>query len=188
MASEFKSYAKKTAENILEMAKIVTEAKKLNEKQFKYFCNLIGFKPDSGTIRKFVQIGSKYEMLKNNASNLPSNWTTIYQLSRLSSGVLEDFISTGVVTANISGAAVGRLFNKNIEKQENTSNIAVYETVPNGTQLTGYSFSVTLHGAPTEDMKIRVKDALAMLKSFDLSPVLSPSLEGFMLETLPLVA
>lgn len=81
IANRFKSFQRKTAENILEMARVVIEAKQRPD--FSDFCILIGYSQFSSTIRKLEVIGQKYEFLISKANKLPPNWTTIYKVSQL---------------------------------------------------------------------------------------------------------
>lgn len=56
-AKQFKVQAKKTAEGILEMARVVFDAKQLGKADFEVFCSEVGYKSDSSTIRKLNSIG-----------------------------------------------------------------------------------------------------------------------------------
>jgi len=60
IAIRFKNYQRKTAENIIEMSRIVIEAKQRAD--FSDFCILIGQSQFSSTIRKLEVIGKKYEL------------------------------------------------------------------------------------------------------------------------------
>ncbi len=75
-ANQFKVQAKKTAEGVLEMARVVFEAKKLGATDFEVFCSEVGYKSDSSTIRKLKSIGEKYEFLLSRSKSLPTSWTT----------------------------------------------------------------------------------------------------------------
>ena len=56
-AKQFKVQAKKTAEGVLEMARVVFDARKLGTADFEVFCSEVGYKSDSSTIRKLKSIG-----------------------------------------------------------------------------------------------------------------------------------
>ncbi len=61
IAERFNSYKRKTAENIIEMGRVVVEAKKRTRSEFEDFCLLIGYDWASSTLRKLESIGNKYE-------------------------------------------------------------------------------------------------------------------------------
>lgn len=105
--NEFKGYARKTVEGTLEMSRIVIEARKLSgKKDFGEFCNLIGFEKRSSTIKKLQCIGKKYEFLKGVKYDLPSNWTTLYQVSRIDNEQILDLIQSKVIHPNMTGQEI----------------------------------------------------------------------------------
>lgn len=76
--SEFNQWSKKTAQMILEMGRVVYEAKKeLGSQDFLKFCNAINRKGEDATVRKYLAIGSKYAQFFQYANLLPNAWTSI---------------------------------------------------------------------------------------------------------------
>ena len=76
---EFKGYARKTAENVIEMGRVVFETKnqlKKDKVAYEEFCNRIGFNSKSKSVVKLGQIGKVYSLLKSHTECLPNNWTT----------------------------------------------------------------------------------------------------------------
>jgi hypothetical protein len=109
---EFKGYARKTAENILEMGRVVYETRrqlKANKEDFDIFCSKVGFKSTSSTIKKLAQIGKCYLMMKAQADHLPNSWTTLYEISKLAESELKNYISAGVIHQNVLGSVVKTL-------------------------------------------------------------------------------
>lgn len=105
--NEFRGYARKTVEGTLEMSRVVVEAKSLKGKKvFGEFCDLIGFDKRSSTIKKLNCIGKKYEFLKGVKDDLPSNWTTLYQVSRIDNEQIIDLIQSKVIHPNMTGKEI----------------------------------------------------------------------------------
>jgi len=83
LAERFRNFAAKTATGILEMGRVVFEAKKLKDYEFLKFCDLAGLRGRPSTVSKLETIGEKYEFLLAHSDKLPSNWTTVYQVANL---------------------------------------------------------------------------------------------------------
>jgi len=180
LIEEFKNHARKTAESILEMGKVVYEAKKLADYEFGYFCAKIGFERTSPTIRKFVQIGQKYELLISKSKSLPSNWTTIYDVALLGNELIEEYVNDGSINQATTGKEVKVLLGKEKNINEKTTNAKSEESfVQNGTQV-GYGFKVMLDGAPSKALVKKLTRIFAELKELQLEYELAPSLEEFM--------
>jgi hypothetical protein len=61
LVEKFNTFARKTAEGVLEMSKVICEAKKLKDSEFYKFCELVGMSGSSSTVQKLIKIGEKYE-------------------------------------------------------------------------------------------------------------------------------
>lgn len=110
-ATEFRGYARKTVEGSLEMGRIVYEAKTKLQGigEFESFCELIGHQKRSSTIKKLKTIGERYETLKPIADRLPSNWTTLYQISRLDPEVIVEEVDKGSINNSVTGKDIKAL-------------------------------------------------------------------------------
>lgn len=116
--NEFKGYARKTVEGTLEMSRVVVEARKLKGKSnFGEFCDLIGFDKRSSTIKKLQCIGKKYEFLSSVKDNLPSNWTTLYQISRIDNEQIQDLIQSKVIHPDMTGKEV-KNFHDGVDEEQ----------------------------------------------------------------------
>lgn len=88
-ASKFTIASNKCAENVLEMCKIVYEAKSdLGSGEFEFFCQQISLKSAGSAISKMKTIGEAYSKLAAYKNELPGAWTTLYLISRMTP---EDF-------------------------------------------------------------------------------------------------
>ena len=150
IADRFNSYQRKTAESIIEMGRIVIEAKSRSEFEFDDFCLLIGYEPSSSTIRKLATIGQKYEYLISRSDKLPPNWTVIYDIARLGEETIEGYINNNQISSKSSGSYIEKLLVKHNLKSPNSGGklkLSATQNVQNGTQEQLY-FSATL-GDPT---------------------------------------
>ncbi len=145
IADRFKSFQRKTTENILEMARVVIEAKQRPD--FTDFCILIGYSQFSSTIRKLEVIGQKYEFLISKTHRLPPSWTTIYKVSQLDEGLIEENIKKGYINPEVTGGLIDSLAKKLNLKPKNQ----IKPKVPNGT-FNDYSFTVTFSKEPKQTL------------------------------------
>jgi sucrose-6-phosphate hydrolase SacC (GH32 family) len=108
--SHFKQWSKMTAQAILEMCRVVYDAKKaLSKDDFITFVDEIGHTNAPATIRKFVRIGEKYELFYQYAELLPESWTSIYQITQLPADVFEILAASESNMKNMTGAQIKEL-------------------------------------------------------------------------------
>lgn len=94
--AEFKRGVEKTARATLEMGRVVYEASRmLDSYQFQHFCKEVGYSDNSSTIRKFIAIGKVYPRFIQYADQLPSAWTTIYQITQIPADEFENYLKHG---------------------------------------------------------------------------------------------
>lgn len=180
---EFKGYARKTAENVLEMGRVVFETKsQLKEDKVAYedFCSRIGFNPKSKSIVKLGQIGKVYSLLKSHTECLPNNWTTLYEIARLGEKKISEFIEQGLIHQNMLGFEVRSL--NGVQSQEKASkeegvSEEKTEKVPNGT-LQGFQFVCELENVDDVIQKTQLKMILKNLKDIKVKVKISPELKS----------
>lgn len=175
LATDFKNYFVKSADNILEMARVVTQASQdLKGQRYKDFCHLIGFETQSSTLKKLLKIGEKYDLLKKNINALPASWTTLYQISLISSDDIVKYVDSGIINPDlkakdlkVSSPAISAVKNKN---------------VPNGTvKKGGYEFKVVLSKEPSEQVTLKIQKILNECKRLESAEVeIGSSLEEFL--------
>jgi hypothetical protein len=190
LVEKFQSYARKTAESILEMAKVVIEAKKLDSEGFGSFCNEIGFNPKSSTIRKFIQIGDKYELLISRSNKLPTNWTTIYEISKLTSDQIIELIENGKINQVVLGSTIKQLNNTKTDKEEIRNEANVHEKkseVPNGTPQ-GLSFTAEIKEIGSLINQVKLKILISDLESLKIKVQMAPELKVLLEKSLSLAA
>ena len=155
---DFNHYAKKTAKAVLNMGVVVTQAKNnLSDESFNRFCHGIRFESKSSSIRKLIQIGQTAEHLFKHADNLPNSWTTIYELSKLSSDVLEELIDSGKVYSTISGKDAKQLVTRIEGSSETKSKKSAHVAeVPDD----GYVLMLRFTKTPTPQQVISLEKAL----------------------------
>lgn len=174
-ANQFKVQAKKTAEGVLEMARVVFDAKQLGTADFEVFCSEVGYQSNSSTIRKLKSIGEKYQFLLSRSKSLPANWTTLYQISRLTANLIDQKINEGIITPKLDGRGLAALLGLAVSKAT--------KVVPNGTGNT-MTFSVDLDLIPSPKLKVKLQLLLDELENTMKARVTkSTSLETFLGES-----
>lgn len=145
LSQEFLTHSAKSAATTLEMAKIVCRAKTLGGKGFEQFCALIGYKPESSSIRKLRCIGAKADVLERFLAILPSSWTTLYDLSQLAERDLEELLEGGRVKPSSTAAELSVLVGKPTSaKSAPDATNDDDRSVPNGTEENEVRFFVPL--------------------------------------------
>jgi len=186
--SEFKLYAKQSALGILEMGRVVYEAKvsMRNAQEFAAFCERVGYLPKSSSIKKLKRIGEKYAALKAQAQYLPNNWTTLYEISGLAEKTLNDLIDRGLIHQNVLGAEIKKLL---IEQQESRNEKGVSQTKTNEVlKGTVYGFACQLEDLSDLTMKAQLQMIIENLRRMKVRVVLSEELKSALKPMLAKVA
>lgn len=190
---EFKGYARKTAENILEMGRVVYETKdklKANKEDFEIFCSKVGFKSTSSSIKKLAQIGKGYLVMKSQADHLPNNWTTLYEISRIAESELKKYITEGVIHQNVLGSVVKTLNGSSKADEainESVSTETKTEAVLNGTP-DGYSFTCQLKDITDVGLKAQLQLIIRNLQELPVTVTITRDLESALNPTLSMAA
>lgn len=131
-AAHFNIYAAKTAQNTLEMCRVVYEAKsKLSKSDFDKFCFAIGRKEEEkdSTIRKYLAIGERYPEFIAYADRMPNSWTSIYLITTIPAEKLLNLINEAKSLKNLSAQQIKQLISDesvmNEKKKELIDNPAV---------------------------------------------------------------
>jgi hypothetical protein len=178
LVEKFNTFARKTAEGVLEMSKVICEAKKLKDSEFYKFCELVGMSGSSSTVQKLIKIGEKYEYFIGNAEKLPANWTTLYELSKLTSEKIEELIDRGVVCTSLIASDLNVALGKPVKKKGEGKKEATTSTIPNG-NLDGLGFRVLLNKSPDAATAQKIKSLISELKKFDLQLEVGSTLNAF---------
>lgn len=103
----FKRGVENTARATLEVCRVVYEASRvLDSYQFQNFCVEVGYRDSSSTIRKFIAIGKVYPRFIQYADQLPSAWTTIYQITQIPANSFERFLKEGKRLDSLRGKSL----------------------------------------------------------------------------------
>ena len=178
IADRFNSYQRKTAESIIEMGRIVIEAKSRSELEFDDFCSLIGYDPSSSTIRKLATIGQKYEYLISRSDKLPPNWTVIYDIARLGEETIEGYINKNQISSQSSGSFIEKLLVRHNLKTRNLgarSKLLANQNVQNRTQDQFY-FSAKLPDPTLTTNLLELERLLQEIVAMGFSLIVSDSL------------
>ncbi len=180
---EFRQYARKTAESVVEMGRIVYETKqqlKKDKAAYEDFCSRIGYQSKSKSIVKLGQIGKVYTILKNHVELLPNNWTTLYEIARMGEQKIADFIEQGLIRQNMLGSEIKLLVSgKAQEKESEERGVSgeKAEMVPNGT-LHGYQFVCELDDVNDVALKSQLKMILKNLSDMKVKVKISSELKS----------
>ena len=204
-ASEFHGFARKSVENFLEMGRCVFIAKSeandkafssFNQPDYKRFLQLIGYKPDSSALKKLNVIGKKYSELKDNTANLPDNWTTVYEIARLSTDEFTRYINEGVINKNVSGSEIKLINGSKKVNQDKYDGGAEHteegvikeerEVVPNETG--GYTITLDVHSVTNVALKAKLNSIIDTLRELKVVLVISPDLESLLQPSLAIAA
>ena len=176
----FKSSMRKTAEAVLEMARVAYEAEKnLTRQAYAKFCEQIGFKTEDSTLSKLKSIGAKYEILKKNEDKLPPNWTSIYKIAQATTDVVQELIDGNKITPATTGVQLNALLG--IESKNKKSNQASTTATQGETQFSTNEYTIVckLYSAPTPAQLKILKELKEMLQKEQIACETSPSLEPF---------
>ena len=177
-ANEFKGSARKTAQSILEMGRIVFNARETLKKDkagFEEFCARIGHKSASKSIVKLAQIGKGFEMLNKQVECLPNNWTTLYEISRLTEEQFNEFVNKGLIHQNAIGSQI-KLLTGDANFGSKKKSAEVTELVPNGT-LSGLQFACTIENIKDDETVSRIKSLLSLIQEEGVKVVMAPDLK-----------
>ncbi|MCX7248792.1 MAG: hypothetical protein NTX31_14170, partial [Burkholderiales bacterium] len=135
---------------------------------------------DSSLIRKFTQIGSKFDQLIANADKLPNTWTTVYQIALLADDSITALMEKGVINPRLSGSNVKEVLGLSQTKATVVA-AAATEVVPNGTEG-GICFKARLPSCPNAAVREQLKRILKDLKAINFEVEESSTLQEFLVD------
>lgn len=103
LAIQFGLFGKKTVENLIQMSRVVFEAKMQHSKDiFKEFCRLTGINHQSSSCRKYIAIGEHSERLLDCVDRLPNSWTTLYAVCTLDEDKFDQLLQSKVLSSSMT--------------------------------------------------------------------------------------
>jgi len=157
----FKAGVEKTARSTLEMCRVVYEAEQsLDKFQFKTFCEEVGLKDYSSTVRKFAAIGRVYPRFIQYVDQLPASWTNIYLITQIPADAFEECLTKGYALNKLTGSKLDELVKstKDINKIE--------EPLSFDSKNSGYVFAKLLFTKKPDDTDWRAMEkALAEISA-----------------------
>ena len=176
--TSFKTAFSKTAKSILDIGRVVVEAKnKLSKDQYKVFAFQIGFETTSPTLLKLIKIGERYDDLIGKVDLLPANWTTLYDIAQLPAQQFEKCVDDGLIQPNVLGKEI-----KPLLPSYKSDEAKATKNIPNGSdqETTGqYKFTVILGGYPDQATVQKLKKIIDECKSIKSAEVELSTLEEF---------
>lgn len=125
-ASQYRLCIKKTAASILELACVVGEAKKdLSCEEFRKFRLSIGAPSSKDSyIKKLLKIANSSARLSLVSDSLPPNYTTLYELAKMSSDSFQKVHHDGVLSPDMTAKTLSPYLDKT-ERSNASANEAV---------------------------------------------------------------
>jgi hypothetical protein len=118
--NRYQTFLRKTAESIVGLATTVLEAEEsLNKVDFKIFCSQVGLDTNGTTFSKLKKIGENVARFNPYLDRLPSSWTTIYKLAKMSTNDFEQV--TNDLTPFITASEIDRLTGSGGNTKERTN-------------------------------------------------------------------
>lgn len=173
---EYKSYALKTVEGILAMARTIIEANRnLAPSDFKIFCDRTELSQSPSTLRKFKIIGERIVTLSEHSSQLPASWTTIYKISQYSDEVIKKMIHENKISKNTKGSDIKNKKGKACVASSQDKSVKTHTLVQNGTKST-YQITARRNDIPEPKDRARLREIIKDLEAMSFEIVKSDSL------------
>lgn len=100
----YQVYAYRTAEAFINLAVTYADAKReLDCVQFQTFANAIGVDTESATSTRLLKIAANHGRFLPYLAQLPSAYTTLYELARIDASRFEDLVRGGVIKPTMTG-------------------------------------------------------------------------------------
>jgi len=161
---EFRSFFKKSVLDVLEMGRVVSRVKsELQTAQFEDFCKGIGYSHKSSSIKKLKLIGDKHQVLAKYAYSLPSNWTSLYEITKLNEAQIAAYVTSGAIHTQVKGSEIAALNGKEPygRKEEKVSNEKLEEVL---SVTRGCSFVCQLLDVNDVALKAKIQKFVTELK------------------------
>lgn len=106
----YRFYAKASAENIIQLATTLVEAgRELSQTELTAFCKEIGVNQKSSTYRKLTHIGLNATRFDDHLDRLPTAWTTVYNLSKLSEHDFEKVVANDNFSPTMTAKSINEI-------------------------------------------------------------------------------
>ena len=108
--TQYRHYARKTVENIIQLGKTICDAEKfLKKNEFEEFCKQIGSDPKESTFRKLREIGRMDYRFNEHLDILPNSWTTLYQLAKMKDNDFAKLVDNNVLHKDITSKEINQV-------------------------------------------------------------------------------
>lgn len=107
LVERYRSFAKKTVENVLELAKTIVEVEQtLDESEQIIFFEQIHVKRKGSHHKKLRVIGNNHARFLPHIRNLPGNWTTLYLLAKLPSEEFDSIARQKIFSPDVTADTI----------------------------------------------------------------------------------
>lgn len=119
---QYNSFARKTAESIIQLARTLIEAKNnLDPIEFETFTKKVNVDVNSSTYKKLMVIGNKASRFEPHLNKLPQSWTTIYRLAQIEPDQFERLASNNVITPFMTAKVINDIVDSSKSKKALTT-------------------------------------------------------------------
>lgn len=109
----YRSFARKTAESIIELAMTLVEAEEtLDQIQLREFFREICIEPKSPVYKKMKVIAEKSTRFDAHMQRLPSAWTTLYKLAALPANDFDCLVQTDAISPHMTAHEIDVALNR----------------------------------------------------------------------------
>src|SRR5882724_7317115 len=107
------SHWKASAASYISLSETVKEAEdKLSKADLRVFHDTVGLDPKGSTYRKFLTIADAADWLRANVEKLPSSWTTMYDVAKLTPSERKKILDTDVLKPSLTAEELAAALNK----------------------------------------------------------------------------
>jgi hypothetical protein len=113
LVTEYRALVKASGENTLEVGKTIYVVEtELNQSYKDEFYVQVGLDPKSATVRKLKTIGEKYMRFVPFVGRLPTSWTTLYGLARMTDESFQKVVAADVLSPFVTWKTIETVFPK----------------------------------------------------------------------------
>lgn len=123
----YRSFARKTAESVIELARTLVEAEEtLDQLELREFFREVRIEPKSPVYKKLKVIAEKSTRFYAHMQHLPSAWTTLYKLAALPADDFDRLAQTDALSPHMTATEIDAALDRPVlprKKQQGSSNV-----------------------------------------------------------------
>ena len=173
LISDFNNSFKKTTYHILEMSRIAYEAKGVGKENYTLFCEHV-FMKGAATMSKLATIGERYNLFIEHQDKLPSQWTTLYNLTQLETNDFINKVNIGVINTRLTGVESLSLIGKGTPEEKEGKDTK--KKLENTDSLVGFKITVSCN---SPELASQLNEVVEFAREKGLDVSISDELQSF---------